>query len=241
MSPSKLNNQAITLIQQGQYEEAISVLSKALKTLASLMRLHEAHGSINKNDVESSINRTTFDFVPTSEDSFWRQHEQPDVTVSKSSLCHRHILRDPIYVISSNELSPSAQACEILSFAVLYNLALCWHLWAVCMVGDDSSRRARLGKAQILYQHANNIMYDGRVEANSLHYMVMAIVCNIGHIYCCLGETKQAEASFQLLLSAVLCLVDSGACNDPKSLAQLEGFICSVLPIILTQQSAPAA
>jgi hypothetical protein len=37
-------------------------------------------------------------------------------------------------------------------------------------------------------------------------------------------------------------LVDSGACNDdPKSLAQLEGFICSVLPIILTQQSAPAA
>jgi hypothetical protein len=207
------------------------------------MRLHDAHGSINKNDVESSINRTTFDFLPTSEDSFWHQHE-PDVTVSKSSLCqsslcHRHIFRDPIYVISSNELLASAQTCEILSFAVLYNLALCWHLWAVCMVGDDSSRLAKLGKAQILYQHANTILCNRRVKADSLHYM--AIACNVGHTYCCLGETEQAEASFQLLLSAVLCLVDRGACNDPKSLAQLEGFICSVLPIILTQQSAPAA
>jgi hypothetical protein len=81
------------------------------------------------------------------------------------------------------------------------------------------------------------VMTNGQIEANPFHYM--AILCNIGQIYSFQGDTAKAEACFRLLLSAILCLVDSGV--GAENHAQLEGFISNVMPIILKQNTAPAA
>jgi hypothetical protein len=113
----------------------------------------------------------------------------------------------------------------MLSFAVIYDLALAWHLHGVLTVKNDSLRNTRLHRALSLYQHAT--------------LFHLATVCNIGHIYGCLGEDTKAEDSSQLSLSAILCLVDSGA--DPEHSIELEGLISNVMPIILKEASAAAA
>jgi hypothetical protein len=230
MNPSILNNQAVVKLQQGKHDEAVSLLTDALNMLASLMRSQES--SVIDATNPSTNGGAAFVFLSNANTSPFLENNMP-----KSSVFHRYIFRVPICVHNSDQLLLDCRSYEMLSFVVIYNLALTWHLHGVLTVGNDSLRNTRLHRALSLYQHANSIMTNCRTEAVTLLYM--AIVCNIGHIYGCLGEDAKAKDSSQLLLSAILCLVDSGA--DPEHSIELEGFISNVMPIILKQASAAAA
>jgi len=64
----------------------------------------------------------------------------------------------------------------------------------------------------------------------------MAIVNNIGQIHAALGRTAKAEQCYQQLLTAVMFLNNNGSTVD-----QMEGFVLSVMHLLLKQGSSPAS
>ena len=217
------------MLAHEDYEDAIALLTDALKMIAARIRRED-----NFPGHSSPLSWPTFHFLSNPEESFL--HDDHPLVYNSSDL-PRFVFRDPIQVCIPSNFQPSSGTYEVLSYVVLYNLALSWHLSGISSVGNDAVRNVRLQKALDLYGHANSVMTNGQIEANPLHYMGM--LCNIGQICSVQGNIEQAEACFRLLLSAIMCLVDSGV--GAENHTQLEGFISNVMPIILKENTAPAA
>lgn len=143
-----------------------------------------------------------------------------------------------MYVQKEDVLPPVTGTYETLSFAVIYNLALSWQLSGLAATNNEASRTEKLRKAMALYEHANRIMANGRVARDPLQYM--ATVCNMGVLYAYFHNEDRAAACEQMLLSAVMCCIDSGY-NHPAWDSLLEGFLAKAMPMLLAPLAAAAA
>ena len=230
MNPSKLNNQAVFQIENKQYDESISTLTKALKTLKLVM---SGDAMITNSPAECLDSESdapgyfSFEFLSSGPSSFLR-------TVEKGSVCPGSVFQDPIFVSSSTHVS-DLECCEKLSYVILFNLALAHHLRAL-LETEPRLQRLRLQKALILYEHAHQVLMNQNLEVSLLH--TMAIASNLGHIHDNLGNESRARMCFEHLLSTILYLVDCGEGGKMKS---LDGFFLNVMPLIAKCQSAPAA
>ena len=155
-------------------------------------------------------------------------------TVENGGFCSSSIFRDPIYVSSGLPRS-ELDRCELLSYVILYNLALSYHLRAMDEE-EDHLRNAYLDKALTLYEHAHHILSSQEIDVSLLH--TMAIASNLGHIHHVIGDEQRAELCFQHLLSTILYVVD---CGEGAKIKSLDGFFRNVMPLICTSSSAPAA
>jgi hypothetical protein len=219
MDPIILNNQAAFHIKSAEYAEATTLLADALKIMKTDMpgsANREAHHTENAC-LEFLSTAGAPSFVPD------RDYDSGD--------CQHSVFRDPVHVVSLDLYIHQ----ETLSFVLLYNLALAYHLRGLT---DRLSRNAYLSTALTLYEHAHAMLtIDEGMDVSSLH--IMAIASNLGHVHALLGHKRRANVCFQHLLSVILYVVDCGE-GTSKEL-NLEGFFCNIMPIIATKVTAAAA
>jgi hypothetical protein len=221
-SPVLRNNQAIRLMREAKYDSAVQLLSSILSSLSALMRdrLEDLEGSFPLNLYSSGVK---FLSCPSIDPSSCERNESPSA----------HFVIYPLEF--PRDLSLSGQTGEVLSYVVIYNLALAWHLWGH-KTPQINERHMFMDKALNLYRLADGIMRNGRMKACPSLYM--ALVNNMGHAYFCLDNSERANACFQLLLETLMCVVDQGI---QCTCEFLDGLFSNVVPLILEDQSAPAA
>jgi hypothetical protein len=225
--PSTLNNKAVHQIQDGRYHEAISTLTKALKTV-KLVASGDAmiSGTIEDESPESDFH---CEFITTSRASSFLR------IVEKGGICESSIFRDPIHITGALLPATALENCELLSYVILYNLALSHHLRSM----EEQTERTQtecLQKALTLYEHAHHIMTNQEADVALLH--TMAITSNLGNIHLMLGDEERAHRCSQHLLSTILYIVDAG---EARKIEVLDGFFRNVMPLITNASSAPAA
>lgn len=228
--PCTLNNTAACMIQHQQCDEAITTLTRALRTVKLVMsgdaRLPDCP---NEESQSSTSDGFTFHFaVPLS--------PQASDPVSECGGCKTtSIMREPLYVSSAYLPQGELQKCELLSYVILYNLALSYHLRGMEEeVGH--LRLAYLDKAKTLYEHSHSILSNQRLEISLI--FTMAITSNLGHIHQLSGNQETAFNCFQHLLSILLYVIDCGHVEEIKS---IDGLIENIMPLIGSTPSAAAA
>jgi len=146
------------------------------------------------------------------------------------------MFRDPISVSLQLPI-PEEDSFEFISYVVLYNLALAYHLKAAFET-NHTLQRSILRKALTLYEHAHHVLKNQDFDLTLTH--TMALTCNLGHIHHLLGDSHKAKLCFQHLLSTLLYVVDSGEALKING-GKLDGFFRNVMPLVSRTPSAPAA
>lgn len=228
--PSQLNNVAVKSIEAKDYTTAISTLTKALKVVKLIM---SGDAMISDSDTggcaETQITSGFYcDFVRSAPSSSFER------TFENGGICSSSIFRDPIYM-TCHLPRAELERCELLSYVILYNLALSYHLRAMDEE-EENLQVACLEKALTLYEHAHHILSSQEIDVSLLH--TMAIASNLGHIHHVIGDERRAEMCFQHLLSTILYIVD---CGEGGKIECLDGFFRNVMPLICQPSSAPAA
>jgi hypothetical protein len=231
MHPSQLNNEAVKSIEAKRYDVAISTLTKSLK-MVQLAMSGDARVSFEESmDCEGTTiqNGMYCDFVGSSPSSSFER------TVENGGICSSSIFRDPI-CMASGLPQAELETCELVSYVILYNLALSYHLRGM-ENEEEHLRVAYLQKALTLYEHAHHILSSqAPVDLSLLH--TLAIASNLGHIHHVIGDEEKAQVCFQHLLSTILYIVD---CGEGAKIEKLEDFVRIVMPFICNSSSAPAA
>ena len=228
--PTDLNNAAVESIEAKDYMTAITTLTKALKRVKLIMSGDAMVSENDTIDCENDMARPNFycDFVCSRPSSSFQR------TFENGGICSSSIFRNPIRL--ARHLPPvELQRCELLSYVILYNLALSYHLRAMDEE-EESIRIACLEKALTLYEHAHHVLSSQEIDVSLLH--TMAIASNLGHIHHVRGDERRAEMCFQHLLSTILYVVD---CGEGGKIECLDGFFRNVMPLIGQSTSAPAA
>lgn len=229
MHPSQMNNAAVKSIEAKKYDVAITMLTKSLKMVKLVMSGDFMISGKRNSDCDDLRvrNGMACDFVRSTSSSFER-------TFENGGICSGSIFCDPICmasVLPSEEL----EKCEVLSYVILYNLALSYHLRGM----DEEEHHlkvAYLQKALTLYEHAHHILSSQDIELSLLH--TMAIASNLGHIHHVVGDEQRAQMCFQHLLSTILYVVD---CGEGSKIETFDGFFRNVMSLICTSSPAPAA
>lgn len=231
--PSQLNNAAVKSIEAKQYDAAISTLTKGLKMVKLVMSGDAMVTARESMECDERRIRSGMacDFVRSSPSS-----SSFERTFENGGICSSSIFRDPICMASKCKL-PRAELekCEVLSYVILYNLALSYHLRGM----DEEEQHlkiAYLQKALTLYEHAHHILSSQDIDVSLLH--TMAIASNLGHIHHVIGDEERAQMCFQHLLSTILYVVD---CGEGSKIETLDGFFRNVMPLICQSSSAAAA
>lgn len=119
-----------------------------------------------------------------------------------------------------------------LSFIILFNLALAYHLR-----GLATECQRTLRKALRLYEMAYTVHIKEDLTLTALQ--AMAIVNNMGQIHAELGSSENSQECFQSLLSTFMYV--QGAAHE-EARNHMDGFVTNVLSFgIQGAKSAPAA
>lgn len=227
-----LNNKAARRIQQNDFAAGTNELTVALKMMQPLMHGLRAReeGCVGK---DQNQNQTILGFLLNTTAPF------VDATNGGLQDRRRLVFQLPMSICSAKNLSHNSTTYETMSCALLYNLALCWHLSGLSTLDCDAEQDEKLRKAQKLYIHAKEIMTRCNVQVNPFHYM--AVVGNLGQAYLRLGNFTKCDECQKLLLSAIMWFVDGKPKNLQRQKSWLDGFISNVTPQLSSVVSAPAA
>jgi tetratricopeptide (TPR) repeat protein len=223
-----LNNEGIHYINKGNYEEAMKVISRGLNLVEKVLSVQDI-----PTKTDSYSMGLDMDEPETLLCEFLQlDPEYPSAALTEAIKGNKpFIFSSPIYVPSVVNQAVTLKYLATLSFILLYNLALAYHLSAI----DGQLCLKKLEKALSLYELAYAIQ---TTELSILQ--TMAIVNNLGHIHTALGNQEQSQLCFKHLLSTVMLLKDYG--EEGESVDSLDGFILNCLPLILVgEASAPAA
>jgi tetratricopeptide (TPR) repeat protein len=231
---SRFNNEGVSLIESGRFDEAIIEFSKGLTLVKQILALQgddqadEAASDSMDTSAEPSSHSPSYHFHKMQEPKAITECEGQEEVVGNAPF----IFRAPICIQSHPFDHMSFKYYVESSFMLLYNLALTHHLSALS--GNNSQKRLR--KALSLYELAYTIQMTEDIQLTVLQ--TMAIINNLGQIHTALGDEEKSRQCFQHLLSSIMFLND---CGDRDSVEQMDGFIASVMPLILMGSSAPAA
>jgi tetratricopeptide (TPR) repeat protein len=228
---SRFNNEGVSLIESGLYDEAIIKFAKGLTLVKQILALQGDDDQADEAETSAE---------PESQSPSYRFHKMQDPKAT--SKCgdqedflsdETFIFRAPLYIQSrvTDHTSSFTYYVES-SFMLLYNLALTHHLSSL----SGNHIQKSLQKALMLYELAYNIQMTEDIQLTVLQ--TMAIANNLGQIHAALGDAEKSRQCFQHLLSSIMFLND---CGERGSIEQIDGFIANVMPLILVGASAPAA
>jgi hypothetical protein len=228
---SRFNNDGVSLIESGFYDEAISKFSKGLTLVKQVLANQGDNDEADKRAASDSMKTST---EPASHYPICQFHKMQEPNVTKGFLSDDDpfIFRAPLYIQSRVTDHTSFTYYLESSFMLLYNLALTHHLSALS--GKDTQKR--LQKALGLYEFAYTIQTTEDIQLTVLQ--TMAIANNMGQIHAALDDEVKSRQCFQHLLSSIMFVND---CGERDSVEQMDGFIANVMPLILMGASAPAA
>jgi hypothetical protein len=227
-----LNNDAAMCIRAGEYDNAISSLQRAVKKVRLAISGDLTPG-LYLEDVETGADDDLpfCSFISTDSSCFLK-------SVRNDS--QHTIFGSPI---SLNQALPvtNTLCCEKLSYVIVYNLALAHHLKAMTSQLSRRMTFITFERALRLYENAHCVLMGSpEIDVSILH--TLALVCNLGHLHCVLGNKERSDLCYQNLLSTMIYLVDCGEVEDTiEGTIPLDGFFSNVMPLICNQASAPAA
>ena len=236
----EMNNHAVlNMLRDRNYELAMKSLTKTL----TLIKHHMNSTGGIRSDVTNE--------EKTRDSPSWHSGD-PCVFVTEPSSygdiaddqrigCSSSMFEAPILLSTTQHpRNQDAETWELLSYVVLYNMALTCHLKGMEEQGNPSIRNRFLLSSATLYKQARTILESrSGFEVSILHEL--AISSNLGHIYLTLGDEDEAKLYFEHLLSVILCVVDCGG-DDTIADTTLDGFFYNITPLILSScQSAAAA
>jgi tetratricopeptide (TPR) repeat protein len=188
-----LNANAIGLLRQGNFQDAIPVF------LVALSKLHDRLTEDQKQDMDLA-DKVTHTFLPVRSvplgdtlsllqpPSFYEDH-------------HAFCIYDRALLIDSTEYvatsSITGQLCT--SAALLFNLGLAYQLLGM---QDLRSRKSSFKTAMTVYQMATAVFeHSVAYEVNGLTYL--AVSNNMGHIYSHFCETRATQQCLDSLLKGL--------------------------------------
>lgn len=255
-----LNNHATSLMASGCLREANESLKAALRSLKTAVSSYGLNDGAAEQELDSSSFSQCDGTVKVACSFVEQRCSMPSHDYSSSSQemmdCDQYegtsMNHDPyIYTRPMHICCVSSQdgACDhslgpseigVLSYAIVYNLALCHHLWglqsssAACYTQhkeQSEAQRSCWRQASQLYTHALRLLSRHRVHHTRhgiLHYL--AILNNLGVIQARLGNDSQARSSYERLYQAILCFKSSTPAASLASSSEEQGLIQSAMP-----------
>jgi tetratricopeptide (TPR) repeat protein len=227
---STFNNEGVSLIENGLYDEAVSEFSKGLTLVKKILALQEDDDQADEaeSSAEPESQSPSYHFHKMQEPKATTECGDQEEFLSDETF----IFRAPLYIQSRVTDHTSFTYYVESSFMLLYNLALTHHLSSLS--GNNTQKSLR--KALALYELAYTIQTTEDIQLTVLQ--TMAIANNLGQIHAALDDAEKARQCFQHLLSSIMFMND---CGERDSVEQMDGFIANVMPLILMGTSAPAA
>jgi tetratricopeptide (TPR) repeat protein len=216
------NNLAVTLIEAGNYQYAISNLSDALATYKEIM--------INTSSTTSNCALKT-----NLDECMANQSSSSGVNDDISTMLAGFFLYENGIAIPSELIGTTYADTILVCCIIIFNLALAQHLHFHCSKLTRTAHSKSLHKAVRLYELAFQLQRETDLENNTL--FTLAIVNNIGLAHRQLLDGEAALKCFEFVLSILMYLTDCGY----SEMFVLEGFFLNIFDLISPLQSAPAA
>ena len=258
----ELNGSATALLATGDYLRAKSILTDALRLLKFVLASSSAGGPcLRSSSIDPRItcvfatqSYTRRDCTELMMDCESSDDEDDLKNDAGSFICQQYIeLHVPHdckqgCIEQESEILEFSEGCT-LSYAIVYNLALCQHLIGIeCAGRHEASHVARSSWEQALqlYKHALQLLTGNEncVDQDHAHVSYLVILNNMGSIQECLGNGSQATYSFNLLFGAIIYYNTTGRIPEDHTQlrAVMKGFLSNILPSRSgTYNNAPAA
>lgn len=260
----ELNEFAAELVEIGQYDKAITALTKALElwkrcsTEDDIVEVCMCPRCCNFKDDQSceiqvdekEIDSTTS--IATMEDSKLRlpqdKNDYQEYPIGfEYGYFHTQMIRIPcrhkfdVYNVSS-----------AVALIVIFNLAIVYHLSAL-----ELNNKLRMAKTLRLYELANdclntyvndtnnNFRKGGGFEMGTLIQIIL--INNLSHLHSFMGNPLTSQHCTEKLIPILMCVVDDKIRNiEPRifndiGCVALEGFFQNISPLVLKSQCADAA
>ena len=240
-----LNNKATELIADAEYDEAITTLSAAL-----LQVKHAIRSPSNDDDYWTDKAST----ISTTAPLRFRLEDEHSSSRTLQSSPHDHadaeddewyLYRYPLQI--SNDAADNlgtADYIEVVSFAGVYNLALCHHIQALSPTLKKDSMHLRLQRATSFYEHSQKLLSNNPaiMDPDMIHSLV--ITNNLGHAHYHRGNTTNGQLCFQQLLNAILYISDNVGSENlvaSSDKARWDGFMVNIMQHLIAKMSHAAA
>lgn len=211
---ASLNEKACQQMQNGEYSSAYETLSFALRSIKTSFASDRSSKS-----GELSMNSTvicSFSPGPLCPGANM-SNEAGQFAVAQPMLLHFSASTDAI---------PKSRLLQVVSFCIIYNLALCRHLCAL-ETADQEYGQSFLKQSVQLYMHAQRLL--ATCNLGVLYGLVL--VNNLGHAHCCMQDTTSARLYYDALFKAVVCVKSAQRTvtqEDQQTASLMEGFLTNI-------------
>jgi hypothetical protein len=242
LSAKRLNNEGYCLIKNDRYDEAVVTLMQALRETKKT-----AVEARNERRVSSCSQGSSRDTHPSSTTSpsqveICTPVNMVDAETTFVDLAMQdqldspsqspYMYTEPVFITDQLKASKD-DSITTLSFIIMFNLALSHHLKGNSSEGVSSRKSLEIAKR--LYELTFQ-MQAQEVETNLL--LMSSLLNNLSLVHKALDNQHEAEQCDQLLLSALLLLVDMGEMSRDSG-SDLYGFMGNVMHLMI--KGAPVA
>lgn len=255
-----LNETAVDLSEAGEYDRALSVLTKALQMWKSYRSEDEGEAIClcSRCHCQSKGEMQCMDIANQEIDSCSALSSMtksgPQDTEKEYPIAFEHgYVYQELIRIPCRKTFEASNVGSAVVLIILFNLAILQHLHAC-----TSDNKKRMGKTLRLYQLANDCLNSYVDDTNNcaqkagafeLGMMIqMILINNLSHLHSIMGNRLTSVHCTKTLIPILMCVVDDKARNNYDSEfcrdvwhVSLEGFFRNISPLVLTSQCADAA
>ena len=234
-----LNNNGVQCIRNGQLDDAITTLANALQDIKHNAAVEMEQGNQQQCNGECISEWFTQLFMLAKE-----RHATSTTYTSMSG----HVHQSPIELPMDDEI---AMVTSVQSVAVLFNLAMAFHLLGMQQLQQQQGQQANAATTIQNAIHVYELCYEmmGSEEMNVGLYFLMCLANNLGHCHALLGDEEKAQKCFEHLLSMQMYLMDAEATSGggenknvgDQLVSSCEGFLQNTSHLILSDCCASAA
>ena len=237
---AELNNRACVLIQNADYDEAITILKEGLQiakqsTKEAQQQAQNCCSSLSAEEPqETSPQGCSNDYSAIA--SFQMPPKEAASAIRRQDPSNAFVCDDPLPITGFSSTMDSDDTVAYLSFILLFNLALSYHLRA--MQDDIPSKEVStrlLETAQRLYEYT----FQLQSQLNDMSVLTtVALLNNLAQVHKILKNDYEAHQCDKLLLSALLLIVDMG---EPEWKDRVDSYMCNVMHLIFAESAMTAS
>lgn len=219
----KLNQESIDMLKAKHYSKAASLLTKAV---ADLKLVLACDSSQNLTSEELSF---TFDLNMSSAAAGVADNEDPfifETPVRVTALITEDVVAKHT---EHGSASNTNETLKMLSFALVFNLAIAFHLGALHHKSATTALlqiKKRLMKALAFYNLAASMLETSSFHTPAGIMESVAIANNQAHVYQLLREHDQADECYTKVLSYIIYAADVG---QSDGILHLKQFFASAI------------
>jgi tetratricopeptide (TPR) repeat protein len=219
------NNKAVALIEMKRFGEAVTVLTQTLRCSQQELQQPRNYKSLEDEDDEELCNKL-FYFASTEDQEEADLLQVSDMEDSPFLFCQPLSIRSDAAISTS---TPGLRTFAVVSFVLVFNLALTYNLAGLHQIQRDSSLSTkRLGTALRLYELAFELQSR---EGLPNPIISAAIVNNLALVHKSLKNEEKSEQCYQLLVNTLFWIADNNLGSTHR--AVLDRFLGNVMHLIM--------